>query len=943
MGTSRVGRRTRAARIARTQLVLTDGCKVAVRSRGTCVTTLAMLMALATVTFALAAPLALASAPTQTLSGTAHNGATKAEVSSTLAAGTASGTLSTFAPGTIGGKLTALSPSSVGASQGTARLIVSADGKHVYATNRNTNIVSSYSRAASGALGQQQTVSLEGNAEPEGIVESPDKKNVYVADYGTSSVTELTRNGSGELQESEQIASAMGAIEGTGPIGIAISPDGTSLYVANSNSKSSIGTGAVSVYTRDQNSGTLTFQEEVPAGKSAHDVIVSPDGNNVYVANFNSNTVLEYERNSESGSLGNSTSQAAGTNPHALAMSPDGKSLYVTDSEPNGKVVLFARNGAGSLSEQEAVSAGEYTENVAVSPDGNSVYATSFTSRNLAQFSRNVKTGALEPLSGPAPPAGSKPEGIAASPDGKNIYVADYNEGNTGEVSQYERALQANKFEGTVNCMVVSGHTNHGPVEVTVEATGSASYAPGGSQAATKLSGSYRQVFTTALRKGGDEFRLLGDEGQALEVQGTPSCKAGSFAELQEDAGSALKISTSITAPTDGATSYSGSVTLAGATEPGAEVEVAEGAAKLGSTTANDNGEWSKTVMHLSQGVHTFLAKAKNGTAPSNTVEVDIGAPAISAPANKSIDYSGTLAFAGMGEPNAQIEIYEGSSIEEGQAPVASATTDSAGKWSTNLSAVSAGPHLYVARSEGSTLTSNVIEVEVVAPRITTPANNSGAQAGTLAFAGTGAPNAQIAIYEGSAISEGQSPVATTTTDSSGAWSTSFAVSAGSHVFLARTIGSSLVSSSVSVQLEAAKSSASSSSGSSTPTAVEPPHQPEIGVNAYHDIAGISLLAGSARLFGGRIHFGLRAPATIRVTVTGYVKVAGSARHLALRSGEATLIAGGVRVSFSMPAYTLRLVQRYRREHRRMNVWLTITLRGAAGGASARHLHLPLS
>ena len=155
---------------------------------------------------------ALAEPSRQTLSGTAKYEPSKHEiveatVNATLNGGSASGTLSTVAPGTVGGQLSALAPASVAAEAGTARLIVSADGKNVYATNRNTNVVSVYARSASGALTAKDSVRLKGVAEPEGIVESPDSRNVYVANYGTNSVTALTRNANGELGELQQAPS----------------------------------------------------------------------------------------------------------------------------------------------------------------------------------------------------------------------------------------------------------------------------------------------------------------------------------------------------------------------------------------------------------------------------------------------------------------------------------------------------------------------------------------------------------------------------------------------------------------------------------------------------------------------------------------------------------------------------------------------------------------
>jgi len=579
----------------------------------------------------LVVPIAVASPPSQTLSGAPSAGGIEgigAQVSATLSGGAAGGSLHTFAPGEVGGGLSPLSSSPIGASNGTARLIVSADGAHVYATNRSDKAVSVYERGANGGLSWQETVSLEEGAYPEGIVESPDGRNVYVADFGTNAVTVFTTAGGGLHKGSEvKVGTTIG---GQAPIGISISPDGHFVYVADSKSATA-GQGAVSVYER-MSDGALELVQEVPAGTSAHDVLVSPDGKNVYVANLEESTISVYTLSGGQLTLLETTHKGGPNRPHALAISPDGKSLYVTDDSANGEVVEFSRGTSGALTNRASVSTGKATENVAVSPDGNSVYATNFDSNNLSQFSRNAETGLLKPLSN-APGTGSNPEGVAISPDGANVYVANYAGGSTGSVSEYSRSLKANSFEGTVNCMVVGGSAA-GPVQVTVEALGSGWYAPGQGQTRTQLPGSYRQVLTSALTEGGDQFALLNTNGLPV-ASGAPACSQGSFAALKADRGSSpLAISTSIAAPTDGAVSTNGNVTLSGSTEPGAQVAIYDGASQLAvSAKANADGQWSQPLSNLSAGSHLFSARSTTGnTATSNTVEVVVSLPATSTP-----------------------------------------------------------------------------------------------------------------------------------------------------------------------------------------------------------------------------------------------------------------------------------------------------------------------
>jgi DNA-binding beta-propeller fold protein YncE len=701
---------------------------------------------------------AWASPPTQTLSGSAQSEGIEAQVSATMSAGKASGTLNTVAPSTLGGGLAPLSPAEVEAGAGTARVIVSADGANVYATDRGASQLSIYKREVNGTLGGAEVLSLQGMAVPEGIVESPDGKDVYVADFATDSVTELTRGPGGTLAEAGQVEAGMG------PIGITLSPDGAFLYVANS--KSSSGAGAVSVYARNLQEGTLTLIQEVPAEANAHDVVVSPDGKDAYVADYGTGNVSQYERH-EDGTLTPlaTPTVAAGGNPHGLAISPDGGSLYVADNELHGQVLLLARNHDGTLSPRGAAPAGEYTEDVAVSPDGDSVYATGFESDDISQFARNAETGALTSIA-KATPTGANPEGVVVSPDGANVYVADSHGGLTGGVGQYARELTANGFEGTVECMLVGGRPGTGPVEVSVQASGSGWYEPGQGQAPIRLPGDYRQLLTTALHGGGDEFGLLAANGLPSQAQGASTCEAGSFAGLRPDTSSLpLRISTSIVEPTDGTLNYSGTVTLAGASEPGAVVSIYEGSTLLAtSAPAGSDGEWSQTLNGLAVGLHVFLAHdVGDGTAPSNTVALDVRAPVAPEPA-----------------------------------PI---------------------------------------------PAAPAPAH------GVLA---------EMSTYP--------SPLPAT-------------------------------------------------AAQPTPT------------------------TGVARLLGQGIVLDLRSSAPVRAGLSGYVKVAGVSQHLPFRTAEATLFAGSRRIPLQLSTRTLQQLRVFRREHRQLSVWLTVSPRGVQPGSSSLHVH----
>lgn len=314
------------------------------------------------------------------------------------------------------------------AGEGPARVVVSPDGRNVYVTNRNTDVVSEYERdRETGQLTAMGTVPA-GNS-PEGIAIDANGENAYVANRYTNSVSVYRRASSGKLEPVESVES------GSEPIGIAITPNGRNVYVADA------GLGMVSEYERN-GEGKLKEIGEIIAGENAHGIVVAPDGEAVYVTNYNEGTLSQYRRNTSTGALSALTpaTVAAGANPHDLAISPDGKYVYVAANTPPGMVSVFRPLEDGDLEALSELSteAGKFSECVAISPKGESLYVTNFESNNVSEYERMTATGALKPLeASPTIEAGAQPEGIAVSPEGNSVYVADYYENSLAE---YQRA-----------------------------------------------------------------------------------------------------------------------------------------------------------------------------------------------------------------------------------------------------------------------------------------------------------------------------------------------------------------------------------------------------------------------------------------------------------------------------------------------------------------------
>ncbi len=115
---------------------------------------------------------------------------------------------------------------------------------------------------------------------------------------------------------------------GSFPIGVAVSPDGSRVYVTNQCASSSCTNGTVSVI--DTASGQVTGSP-IPVGSSPIGVAVSPDGSRVYVANNGSNTVSVIDTANNS-----VTTITVGANPYTLGAFVGPGALIATNSSGSG-------------------------------------------------------------------------------------------------------------------------------------------------------------------------------------------------------------------------------------------------------------------------------------------------------------------------------------------------------------------------------------------------------------------------------------------------------------------------------------------------------------------------------------------------------------------------------------------------------------------------------
>lgn len=331
---------------------------------------------------------------------------------------------------------------------GVNSIAVSPDGRNVYATARGSDAVTAFHRApATGALRQLPGAAGcwsglplpgcglgRGVVGPDVVVASPDGRNVYAGSFFGNAVAVFAREakGGGLTQPAGTAGCIAAAISGCAtalalgsPEGMAISPNGLSLYVANATANS------ILTLVRNSSTGALAQATDgsgcfVDAPLTGCDGAVQIEGANavdlaggkdVYVTSLLSNSVASFSRASNGvltqlpntyaclvylRSPGCSFGRALSA-PEGIAVAPGGANLYVA-SFASGAIDVLDRNAKTGAVVQRPGTAGclaaalpdctparalKGVSSLALSPDGSNLYATSFGSNAVDVFRRS--------------------------------------------------------------------------------------------------------------------------------------------------------------------------------------------------------------------------------------------------------------------------------------------------------------------------------------------------------------------------------------------------------------------------------------------------------------------------------------------------------------------------------------------------------------------------
>jgi 6-phosphogluconolactonase len=227
----------------------------------------------------------------------------------------------------------------------------------------------------------------------------------------------------------------LGSVPSPGPFGIAMAPDGDTVYVGE------LGGNQVAAFAVQPNGRLARQDTEIPAVPVPKDVAVTPDGRFLYVSHGDfsdqaPDAVTGFELEAD-GALGRRLPPVpAGASGAEITVTPDGRFVYATHQISN-EIVGYRIGRDGQLTEvTRVVSPSERVEGAAVSPDGRLLYSGAFgfqpttpdfppdpTRPSMVMAFRIGTGGELTLVATTRTP---DPIGLAFGPDGRRLYVTSY-------------------------------------------------------------------------------------------------------------------------------------------------------------------------------------------------------------------------------------------------------------------------------------------------------------------------------------------------------------------------------------------------------------------------------------------------------------------------------------------------------------------------------------
>jgi YVTN family beta-propeller protein len=268
---------------------------------------------------------------------------------------------------------------------------------------------------------------------PNGMAVTSDGKRGYVANYGTfpapfSQATSLSNTVSvlqlvpfdhhKDSHDSPRPHVVATVQVGSGPLGVAVTPDDQEVYVTNFGQDATLSPGGVeghtvSVIRTSSNKVVATIEVgNLPAG-----VAISPDGKRAYVTSRRNNQVWVIDTATHAVVK----TIPVQTEPANLAFTPNAQRAYVTNFGSNSvSVIDTATESVVAVPDGNAIHVGFVPIGITISPDGTRAYVVNVFSNNVSVIdtATNTVVATINVALGP--------RAVAITPSGDRAYVTNF-------------------------------------------------------------------------------------------------------------------------------------------------------------------------------------------------------------------------------------------------------------------------------------------------------------------------------------------------------------------------------------------------------------------------------------------------------------------------------------------------------------------------------------
>ncbi|MGB8471156.1 MAG: YncE family protein [Candidatus Sulfotelmatobacter sp.] len=308
---------------------------------------------------------------------------------------------------------------------------VTATGPFAYVANINSDTVSMIDIPTSLPV-----AAIPVGSGPWGVAVSPDQTQVYVTNNHGNNVS-VINTASSTVVATIQVQSS--------PFGVAFTPSGTAAYVVNgsSNSVSVIGTGSQTVVA------TVPVQTS-PVGVA---MAVTSGGTFAYVTNSASNTVSVI-------AVGASPTVvktiAVGTGPRWVAVSPNSSLAYVENAGSNNVSVISVASNTVTAT----IPVGTSPFGAAFSPDSSMAYVVNSASNTVSVID-TASSSVVTTVKGL-----SNPVHVALGTDGASAYVTNLNADNVSVIATASNTITSTVAVGAAPIGVAIAAAP--PTEITI-------------------------------------------------------------------------------------------------------------------------------------------------------------------------------------------------------------------------------------------------------------------------------------------------------------------------------------------------------------------------------------------------------------------------------------------------------------------------------------------